>query len=52
MGKKFYRLMIEFWWHVEHLYLPWLSLIGYRQRKSWEHKYVAKFNENIYGGKL
>ncbi len=50
--KKLYRLIIEFWWSVEHIHIEDIAIIGYRKRKKWEQKYVNKFNENIYGESL
>lgn len=52
MSKRFYKAIIELWWKVEHLKPERIASIGYRNRKSWERRYVSKFNENIYGEKL
>jgi len=52
MSKKLYLLMIELFWFIEHRNSETIACYGYRNRKNWEHKYVARFNENIYGEKL
>lgn len=44
--------MIEFYWWLEHRKSEQIAVFGYKKRKKWEHKYVARFNENIYGEKL
>ena len=52
MNKKLYLFMIEIFWWLEHRKLERLARYGYSHRKKWEHKYVARFNENIYGQPL
>lgn len=52
MTKKLYLFMIELFWRIEHFKSEGIAVYGYRHRKSWERRYVAKFNENIYGEKL
>lgn len=52
MSRRLYLLAIEFWWKVEHFRFEAIAVLGYRHRKLWEHKYVARFNENIYGEKF
>lgn len=44
--------MVELFWWLEHRKPETIAVYGYRNRKKWEHKYVAKFKENIYGEKL
>lgn len=48
MGRKLYLFVIEFWWHIEHMKIENIAVLGYQKRKRWEQKYVNKFNENIY----
>ena len=52
LSKRLHLVAIEFWWHVEHAKSERIAIIGYRKRKAWEHKYVNKFKENIYGQPL
>lgn len=52
MSKKMYLLIIEFYWWLEHQRPQTIACYGFKKRKQYEHKYVAKFNENIYGVKL
>lgn len=49
MIKKFYLFMIELFWFIEHRKAENIACLGFRYRKSWEHKYVNRFKENIYG---
>lgn len=50
--KKLYLMIIEVFWWLEHRKSERVAVSGYRNRKKWENKYVARFNENIYGEKL
>ena len=52
MSKRLYLFMIEIFWFIEHRKNETIACYGYSHRKLWEHKYVSKFNENIYGQKL
>jgi hypothetical protein len=49
MNKKMYLAIIEFYWWLEHRRSERLAVIGYRNRKLWEKRYVRRFKENIYG---